>query len=468
MLRDAIRGSVVAPAGCGKTHLIAQTLASHRAARPILVLTHTNAGVAALRARLARAGAGAGSYRLGTIDGWALRLATNFPLRSGLEPYTELLRDPPRDYPKIRRAALQVLAGEHLDELLASTYARVIIDEYQDCSRVQHEMVARIAVAVPTVVLGDPMQSIFDFGGNVLAKWETEVSHTFPEIATLDTPHRWLNVGQPDLGLWLLEARNALKHGHPIDLNAAPVSVEWVELDRRDDYRRQLKAARARAPVPDGSVLILADSRNPKEQRRFASQIPGAATVEAVDLGDFVRFADSFDFSSKNSLRDALNFADSVLVNVSAADLLERIDVLQRGTARKSATEAERSALQFKRQPTPRALAELLETLNKQPGVRTHRPTVLQACFQALRQCDLASGMSLGNAARRVREDYRAGHRAVARRAVGSTLLLKGLEADMAVILNADQMNARHLYVAMTRGARKLTICSTDSVLTPG
>ncbi|MGE8453990.1 MAG: DNA helicase UvrD, partial [Pseudomonadales bacterium] len=51
--------------------------------------------------------------------------------------------------------------------------------------------------------------------------------------------------------------------------------------------------------------------------------------------------------------------------------------------------------------------------------------------------------------------------------AVGSTLLLKGLEADVAVVLNPKDMDARHLYVALTRGARKLVVCSPTSIVTP-
>jgi len=72
-----------------------------------------------------------------------------------------------------------------------------------------------------------------------------------------------------------------------------------------------------------------------------------------------------------------------------------------------------------------------------------------------------------GEAARRVREEHRAGQRTVAQRSVGSTLLLKGLEADMAVILNASEMDARHLYVAMTRGARRLVVCARAQHLLP-
>src|SRR5712671_3725162 len=80
------RGLVTAPAGCGKTELIARTIARHKGPKPILVLTHTNAGVAALRGRLNRAAISAKNYRLATIDGWAMRLISTFPKRSGHSP----------------------------------------------------------------------------------------------------------------------------------------------------------------------------------------------------------------------------------------------------------------------------------------------------------------------------------------------------------------------------------------------
>lgn len=57
--------------------------------------------------------------------------------------------------------------------------------------------------------------------------------------------------------------------------------------------------------------------------------------------------------------------------------------------------------------------------------------------------------------------------RPLGRRAVGSTLLLKGLEADVAVILEPERMTEQHLYVALTRGARQVVACSLTPLLTP-
>jgi DNA helicase-2/ATP-dependent DNA helicase PcrA len=66
-----------------------------------------------------------------------------------------------------------------------------------------------------------------------------------------------------------------------------------------------------------------------------------------------------------------------------------------------------------------------------------------------------------------MREQNRLIGRPLPRRAVGSTLLLKGLEAEVAIILNASGMNARNLYVAMSRGSKALTVCSATPILTP-
>ena len=86
----------------------------------------------------------------------------------------------------------------------------------------------------------------------------------------------------------------------------------------------------------------------------------------------------------------------------------------------------------------------------------------------AMALCNGTEGLSLHDAAIRMREQNRLVGRPLPRRAVGSTLLLKGLEGDIAVVLNAAALDARNLYVAMTRGSKGLTICSPTPVLNPG
>jgi DNA helicase-2/ATP-dependent DNA helicase PcrA len=282
------RGTVTAPAGCGKTHLIADAITRHTDAKPILVLTHTNAGVVALRGRLDRAGVPSKAYRLSTIDGWAMRLISTFPTRSNHNPEIIKLVNPAVDYPNIRVAAVNLLKAGHVSDILAASYARLIVDEYQDCSIRQHGIVGYAAQTLQTCVLGDPMQAIFGFGNDNLAKWEEHVCAYFPLAGELTTPWRWINADAEPLGRWLLEVRGRLLRGESIDLRAAPAAVSWVQLDGTEDHQRRLAAARVRPPHNDGRVLIIGDSKNPESQRQFESQTHAAITVEALDLKDLV------------------------------------------------------------------------------------------------------------------------------------------------------------------------------------
>ncbi|WP_273649039.1 UvrD-helicase domain-containing protein [Pseudomonas aeruginosa] len=464
-LRAINRGTVTAPAGCGKTQLIAHALASHRGSKPILVLTHTNAGVAALRGRLDRAGVPHSAYRLSTIDGWAIRLIASFPGRSGHDPDILRLATPARDYPAVREAAWKLLQTGHVSEVLKASYAQLIVDEYQDCSVPQHYIVYFLSLILPTCVLGDPMQAIFGFRGNALADWNQQVCAHFPVVAELATPWRWRNAGAEALGLWLLEARRLLAAGQQVDLRTGPAAhVTWTQVTPSNDHAQRLAAARTAPPTPDGHVLLIADSRNRAIQQNFASQTPGASTVEAVDLQDLITFGSCFDVASPDALGQLLTLAQSVMTNVGVPELTRRLDSLARGTARNPPSEAESRALAFLHAPSSAAAAALLSELRAMPSVRVHRPAILYSVLKALREAAPGT-IPLAEAARRVREENRLLGRPLPKRAVGSTLLLKGLEAEVAVVLNTENMNAQHLYVAMTRGSMKLVVCSPDAMV---
>lgn len=462
-LLSARRGSVTAPAGCGKTELIKTALCNHCAPKPVLILTHTNAGVAALRARLELGGVSPTAFRLATIDGWAMRIIGKFPNRSGHDPSILLLDAPRQDYPAIRDAAWRLLRSGHLDNVLVSSYAHVIVDEYQDCSLPQHYIVEGLARLLPTCVLGDPLQAIFDFGGQ-LVHWEREVLASFPSMGTLGTPWRWRNADAEEFGVWLLQIRAALMAGEPVDLRDAPPHVRWVQTGSADDHKVRLAAAQTVSPVPQGRVLVIGDARNPRGQREVASQTPGAITVEAVDLGDLMSFGRNFALDSQQVFDTLLLFAGSVMTNLGAAEIRRRFESLRGGTACNPPTLVEQESLDFASTPSFGRAAKLLEAWSAEPTVRSHRPAILYAATKALRLAG-AGTCDLLQAVIRTREESRFKGRPLPRRAVGSTLLLKGLEAEVAVILDATTLNAANLYVAMTRGSMGLVVCSPTPIL---
>jgi len=143
---------------------------------------------------------------------------------------------------------------------------------------------------------------------------------------------------------------------------------------------------------------------------------------------------------------------------------MKRLDSLARGTARNPATKAENAARDFLILPSYDSASDLLTALRTQPDVRVHRPAILYSALKAMREA--ASGVITFEAAtQRAREDNRLRGRPLPKRAVGSTLLLKGLEAEVAVILNGDGLDARNLYVAISRGSMRVVVCSVSPIL---
>jgi DNA helicase-2/ATP-dependent DNA helicase PcrA len=109
-----------------------------------------------------------------------------------------------------------------------------------------------------------------------------------------------------------------------------------------------------------------------------------------------------------------------------------------------------------------------LQQLESKQEVKVYR----KAAFAALKDSiSLSSSMpdqTMLDAASSIREQLRLrGDRRIPQRAIGSTLLLKGLECDHSLILNADSMNAQHLYVALSRGAKSTTVFSQCNLVGP-
>ena len=86
-----------------------------------------------------------------------------------------------------------------------ASYGGVIVDEYQDCIKEQHEIMQMINQYIPVWVLGDPKQGIFDWAGE-LVDWK---KIEFRQVEVETYPWRW-EKSSPDLGQYLLKVRNEL------------------------------------------------------------------------------------------------------------------------------------------------------------------------------------------------------------------------------------------------------------------
>jgi DNA helicase-2/ATP-dependent DNA helicase PcrA len=202
-------------------------------------------------------------------------------------------------------------------------------------------------------------------------------------------------------------------------------------------------------------------------QQDLASQTPGAVTAEAVDMTDLLKFMRAFSLlSPPTALQQLFGLAQSVMTNCSIAELNRRLDTLVRQTAKKPPNAIEGAALAFLGDATYASAIDLLHTMREGNGVRVYRPAILRAALAAFRAAG-AANVSLVDAFVRVREESRFTGRTLPKRSIGSTLLFKGLEAEVAVVMDAHELDARNLYVAMTRGSQLLVVCSPTSSLNP-
>ena len=230
--------------------------------------------------------------------------------------------------------------------------------------------------------------------------------------------------------------------------------------------RQRRAAALTRLVGQEETVLIIGDARNPRGRHQFTGQTPGATSVEAVDLGDLVGFARRFNVAGADALAQLVNFAADLMTQVGAANFMARVETIRQGRARTPPTPAENAAVAFVAAPSMSRALEVLQQLEGQEQARVFRPEMLHFCRTAMRTA-ANGGVPLLDAVLQARERNRHLGRPVSRRAVGSTLLLKGLEADVVVILHPELMDGPNMYVALTRGARRLVVCSDTPLLRP-
>jgi DNA helicase-2/ATP-dependent DNA helicase PcrA len=217
---------VEAPAGHGKTWLAValteQVRTQLQRGQRVLLLSHTNAAREEVRRRFG----GAANTRVQTIDSLACDIVSVYASRLGvphpLRPGAVHLGHP--SFEKIRSLACDLLRdAPDVARGLAWRYPVIIVDEHQDSTYKQHELVWRIfrIGGVRLRLFADPLQAIFSFAGD-LVKW-SELLCVAPS-ATLSHGYRW--DGQPDLRDFLSAARSSLLAREPVDLGDLPPCVQ--------------------------------------------------------------------------------------------------------------------------------------------------------------------------------------------------------------------------------------------------
>lgn len=450
------RAVVVAPAGCGKTELIADSVKCCKGRQ--LVLTHTHAGVDSLRNKFHKKGIQSDHYNLETIHSFALQYSAAYPSTSKI-PCKQPKSD--EDYPKVIEAANVFLKTSLAKEILLNSYSGIFVDEYQDCTIDQHNLILKIADILPCCIVGDYLQGIFDFGGNRIVDWENDVYPNFKKLDDLKEPHRWKNKN-PELGRWLLVARSCIENKKPINLLDAPIT--WSRQSSSEENKVLLSLFNA-----NGSVLAVCAPENPNKPHSLAeNQKNKYKTIEPITSDEICVCAANIENNSGESRLDAvLDFADKCLTKMT-----ECKEIRQKLNSRYNPRCEQKKNLLclFEKIVANTTLEPVLELLNFLDT--TYNPTHKRCQFWH----EMKKGLScvihgdyknLEDAVWQVRNVYRFVGRKIPNRCISRTVLIKGLECEHGVVIDADSFKSKNLYVALTRASHSLSILSSTPVLIP-
>lgn len=236
---------IEAPAGCGKTFQGSGYAAEARGTvgdGRVLVLTHTHAACDVFAARPG----GGRRIEIRTIDSLIAQIASAYHLGLGIPQDAAAWARKNDSYDELAEKVAALLTKSPIvARAIAQRYPIVVCDEHQDCNEHQFAIALSLTKAgALTRVFADPMQTIY--GGK--AKAAAAAQRRWLDLKTkaeifeqLDTPHRWKDSAEP-LGEWILEARECLQSGKPIDLSgklppAVRVIVAENESLRFDGYQ---------------------------------------------------------------------------------------------------------------------------------------------------------------------------------------------------------------------------------------
>ncbi|MCW7544799.1 UvrD-helicase domain-containing protein [Aurantimonas litoralis] len=456
-LREKVHGSVVAPAGYGKTETIADIVAETTCR--CLLLTHTLAGVDALRKRLREKGVRSDRYQLETIAAWSLRYAAAYPATSG---FPQLTTPRGHQWSIVYASKRKLLEGRSINRVIQASYGLVLVDEYQDCSADQHAVMVLLSELVPTLIFGDPLQSIFDFGGEAAVRWHEDVLPAFPELYELVTPWRWKNQNNDPLAEWLCNVRAKLSAGKAIDLRKTPNCVRVHHLDEPERLRALEKKACSHTGLSDTNRLAIIGSKSSERVRAALAKRVHAQNVETIECKDLQTACSTIEATAgMDRLTFVMGLLQGAIVGVNKTPFLRRISEIHAGKQiRKPLTVAEAEALTILSDDKLGPVIALLDEFRKRG--RTFRGELIFALRESLQLRCMPDSPSLLECAWHVQERRRHAGRRHGYKIVTSTLLAKGLEYENTVIFLTEPATKEDIYVALTRASRRIDIVTTD------
>lgn len=460
------KSMVVAPAGYGKTHAIAECLKHTKGKQ--LILTHTHAGVASLKEKIQNKHIASNQYRVETISSFTQKYVNAFYCGHDIPEQD----DGKAYYPFIIEKATKLFEITPIKDVIHATYSGLFVDEYQDCTIAQHDLIKALACVLPTRVLGDHLQGIFGFKGQQLVDFEKDLMG-FERFPDLCEPWRWKDTNL-DLGHGLHEIRKSLEHRKNIDLSLHTSHIDVLQIEESDKYKYGSNYNNKIWDLSnEDSVLIIhPDSSNLNVRKKFTSRFNNAfVLVEAIDHEDFYEFSRRFDTIDSNNAYSIIYELIPDLFNGATS----REEWFNKNGTKRKTSEGDREVIKpicediekIKQKASLSVISKVLKKIRKLPSIKCYRQELFSDLCKALEQAE-HRGISVYEAMKEIRNIKRRMGRKVGGRCIGTTLLTKGLEFDTVAVLDVHNFTCpKNFYVAITRARRRLIIFTNNKILSP-
>lgn len=416
----------------------------------------------------------------------------------------------------ILERAEQIFKNKHIKEVIGSTYTHLFVDEYQDCTILQHKVIQALTEILPTHILGDPLQGIMNFNKkDKLVNFYNEDLEDFTKVKELDQPYRWIKEGNnKTLGEYLKNIRvNLLKNiesneQNNIDLNDNPnkafyfIQTEgnaysYDEINKKtnkynkeknkyftyQELLRNILQNNKRNPDLESLLII---SNTPYHPKKTSVQIraelksklycPELNLLEAIDDESFYETALSADKVIRDGLKDNLKvLRDDFLLKIFVSNVSAMKKWIKDSYELVHKTKEDEIPIylnlqkyieDFKKHPNGINLSRIVQLFHKDIGLKCNRMDFYNCIQNALQNAD--ENKTIYDTMIAQRNKLRRVGRKVIGKCLGTVALTKGLEFDTVIILDAhDFKDSKDLYVAMTRACKNLIIFSQKTILEP-
>ena len=484
---------LVSPAGYGKTFTIVECL-KHTNGKQ-LILTHTHAGVGSIKEKVREVGIAPSLYTIETISSFVQQFIHAFCNSLDIPP-----QEKSKEYHQYLFEKAPILFSSPLiQRVIVSSFTGLFIDEYQDCSREQHKVIMILSQVLQTRIVGDPLQSIFDFNGTSV-NMNTDLND-FEKFPDLDIPQRWYKEGNnKQLGDILKNYRELLIAKQKIELiknDSAGFHVIKISetdiMDAQSEYRKKLDSIITNKRKIEGmdSLLILVPEYE---------CIKNGKTFKKGGVSERAKLKDKVDYTKCLTLLEAIDDKSFYAIAKDCDDLILKIqkarkkykkikeDILEKLFPATKISEwfnseglKSKKAVADKKQSdkigllldsfilTPSAghLFNILFLFRNEFKIKYKREELGCTIVTGLMQSRLTN-RSVYEAVKEGRNMLRRTGRKVHGKCIGTTLLTKGLEFDTVVLLDAHRFDSpEHLYVALTRCCKRLIIFTENTLLSP-